>query len=82
MLLKAILALASVAALVVAASATEPATDLSKHEALAPFDLPESSDSLQARNITERNAINISMFGGNGCTGQVHGLSQIQGSAQ
>lgn len=82
MLLKPILALASVATLVLAAPATEPDTDLVKREALAAFDLPESSDTLKARNITKRNVINISMFGGDGCTGQIHGITQSSFSAE
>ncbi len=77
MLLESILPLASLAALAVAAPATAPDTDLSKREALVPFALPESSDTLKPRSIGKRNAINISMFGGNGFTGQVHGVSQI-----
>ncbi|KAH6635789.1 hypothetical protein F5144DRAFT_488157 [Chaetomium tenue] len=80
MLLKLVLALVSLAALVVAAPATEPDTGLSQREALEPFTLAEPGDTLKARDLTKRDAINISMFGGNGCTGQVHGISQIGGA--
>lgn len=80
MLLKPVLALASLAALAVAAPVTEPDTGLIQREALEPFTLAESSDTLKARDLTKRDAINISMFGGNGCTGQVHGISQIGGA--
>jgi hypothetical protein len=80
MLPKPILAGVFLASLVVAAPVTEPDADLGKREVLAPFPLAESGDTLKARNVAKRDAINISMFGGNGCTGQVHGISQIGGN--
>jgi hypothetical protein len=80
MLPKPILASAFLASLVVAAPVTEPDADLSKRKVLAPFPLAESGDTLKARSIAKRDAINISMFGGNGCTSQAHGISQIGGS--